>query len=240
MLDILTHLMMTMGMTITHTLTITIMTTTTITDMGVDTRMTNTPTLTPISTLTLRSIRRRCTRPSALFALTQNMIYALIPPHRHSGFDLIMASIQTVATFALAYPAAVNLGAVLLQTAPARGLPGGRMEAFLRAMREIEGHSQVLHLPAPHIWQLTPTLHAPPASSYPSHLSPAFTRDKLGASQNLVVTVDLHIRKDMPPREAIALMKWATERCQNALRLGVGDGKGGECDSHVTVGVVRG
>ncbi|TCD65294.1 hypothetical protein EIP91_002819 [Steccherinum ochraceum] len=164
----------------------------------------------------------------------------IVPAHRHSGFDLILAGVETVVTFAVAYPAAVNLGAVLLQTAPPRGLPGGRMEAFLRAMREIEGHPKVLHLPAPHIWQITPTLHAPPAASYPSHLAPAFTREKLGASQNLVVTVDLHIKKDMLPSEAIVLMKWATERCRNALRLGVGDGKGGECEAHVTVGVVRG
>ena len=49
----------------------------------------------------------------------------------------MLAGIETVVTFSLAYPAAVALGAVLLQTAPQRGLPGGRMEAFLRAMREV-------------------------------------------------------------------------------------------------------
>jgi hypothetical protein len=40
-------------------------------------------------------------------------------------------------TFKVAYRACVVLGAVLLQTSPRRGLEGGRMEAFLRAMREV-------------------------------------------------------------------------------------------------------
>lgn len=38
---------------------------------------------------------------------------------------------------ALAYPACVAIGTVLLQTSPPRGLPGARMESFLRAMREV-------------------------------------------------------------------------------------------------------
>ena len=57
--------------------------------------------------------------------------------YQHRAFDLLLAGVETVVTFSLAYPAAVALGAVLLQTAPRRGLPGGRMEAFLRAMREV-------------------------------------------------------------------------------------------------------
>ncbi len=57
--------------------------------------------------------------------------------HQHRAFDLFLACIETVVTFKLAYQTAVKLGAVLLQTSPSRGLPGGRMEAFLRAMREV-------------------------------------------------------------------------------------------------------
>lgn len=66
-------------------------------------------------------------------AMTNRVFYS----YQHRSFDLLLAGIETVVTFYLAYPAAVALGAVLLQTAPARGLPGGRMEAFLRAMREV-------------------------------------------------------------------------------------------------------
>jgi len=39
--------------------------------------------------------------------------------------------------FQLAYPSCKAIGSVLLQTAPVRGLSGGRMESFLRAMREV-------------------------------------------------------------------------------------------------------
>lgn len=63
--------------------------------------------------------------------------------YQHRFFDLLLAGIETVVTFSLAYPAAVALGAVLLQTAPPRGLPGGRMEAFLRAMREVLCNSPI-------------------------------------------------------------------------------------------------
>lgn len=40
-------------------------------------------------------------------------------------------------TFTIAYPAAVALGKVLLQTAPERGFPVGQTEAFLKVMRDV-------------------------------------------------------------------------------------------------------
>ena len=58
----------------------------------------------------------------------------------------MLAAVETVLTFRLAYPASLVLGAVLLQTSPERGLPGGRMEAFLRAMREVTPISTVIYL----------------------------------------------------------------------------------------------
>ncbi len=69
------------------------------------------------------------------------------------------------------------------------------MEAFLRAMREVERHPQVLHLPAPHIWQLTPT----------------------SKGGTLVVTMELHVRPDLGDDEVLSLTKWTWERCTNAL-----------------------
>ena len=60
---------------------------------------------------------------------------------QHRDFDLLLAAVETIVTSYLAYPAAVALGSVLLQTAPSRGLPGARMEAFLRAMREVRHSS---------------------------------------------------------------------------------------------------
>ena len=48
--------------------------------------------------------------------------------------------------FHLAYPSCKGIGAVLLQTAPARGLSAGRMESFLRAMREVRYTTFILFL----------------------------------------------------------------------------------------------
>jgi hypothetical protein len=52
-------------------------------------------------------------------------------------FDLVLAAFETVMTFQVAYGASVVLGTVLLQTSPERGLSGGQMEAFLRAMKDV-------------------------------------------------------------------------------------------------------
>jgi hypothetical protein len=55
----------------------------------------------------------------------------------HRTFDLLLAGAEATAMFHLAYSSCKSIGAVLLQTAPARGLSAGRMESFLRAMREV-------------------------------------------------------------------------------------------------------
>lgn len=158
---------------------------------------------------------------------------------QHRPFDLILAGVETVVTFKLAYAAAVQLGATLLQTSPARGLAGGRMEAFLRAMREIERHPQVLHLPAPHMWQLTPSLSTVDDDPYaPDGLSASAKAE--GPAQSLVVTLELHVRHDLEDVEVLKLTRWAWERCVHALHFGTRGGEGGECEAEVTVGVVRG
>jgi len=174
------------------------------------------------------------------FALVLFFGPTFIPPYQHRYFDLVLAGVETVVTFSLAYSAAVALGATLLQTSPARGLVGGRMEAFLRAMREIERHPQVLHLPAPHIWQLTPNLSLPQDQYHYTHVTPSADTKMQGPAQSLVVTLELHVRRDMEDDEVLRLTKWAWERCSHALHFGSRGGEGGEAEAEVTVGVVRG
>lgn len=79
----------------------------------------------------------------------------------------------------------------------------------------------MLHLPPPHIWQLT--------SSIPS-------------KQSLVVTLELHVRKDMDDDDVLKLTKWAWERCISGLGFGRGAGKlpEGAGAPEVTVGIVKG
>jgi len=148
---------------------------------------------------------------SALILLSS----AIISSSSHRTFDLLIAAVEATAMFHLAYPSCKSIGSVLLQTAPARGLSAGRMEAFLRAMREIERHPQVLHVPPPHIWQLAPSV---------------------GTPQPLVATLELRVAADLGDAEVIKLTRWAWERCMLALGLAGREQDGGG----VTVGIVRG
>jgi hypothetical protein len=147
-------------------------------------------------------------------------------------------------TFHVAYLASTVLGTVLLQTSPRRGLSGGKMEAFLRVMREVsvlkihragtelinynqlERHPQVLHLPAPHLWQLTPTPAVPGKNAAPS---------------TLIATLELHVKDDLGDDEVLALTNWAWERCTGALNSGSNARiRDGGTKVEVTIGIVRG
>lgn len=146
------------------------------------------------------------------------LLFTVLPLEYQKMADLILAFEIAAVTGVLAYQASVTLGVVLLQTSPSRGLPGGKMESFLRVMREIERHPQVFHLPAPHIWQLTPS------------------EQSKGSGGTTVVTMELHVKDDLSDDDVLSLTKWAYERCTAALR-----GSGNvEDDAEVTVGIVRG
>ncbi|KAH6902019.1 hypothetical protein BKA70DRAFT_678515 [Coprinopsis sp. MPI-PUGE-AT-0042] len=167
-----------------------------------------------------------------------------VPSEHHRLADLCLSSLIAVVTFNVAYRACVVLGAVLLQTSPPRGLPSGKMESFLRAMREIERHPDVLHLPAPHIWQLTASAASLSSSSASSISSPApgsrIPQSKAQPDQ-LVVTLQLHVKPDLADDDVLALTKWVWEKCVGALGgykefREVGEVGGPE----ISVGVVRG
>ncbi|KAK7049399.1 hypothetical protein VNI00_006000 [Paramarasmius palmivorus] len=147
------------------------------------------------------------------FAVCLILIATLAPATHHISIDLLLASITTIITFKLAYRASVVLGTVLLQTSPPRGSGNGKMETVLRVMREIERDSRVLHLPAPHIWVLTP-----------------------GEKGKVVVTMEVHVSKDMPDDEVVKVVRWVRDK----VGWAVGSGKGGDGGGQVTVGVVRG
>ncbi|EGO01344.1 hypothetical protein SERLA73DRAFT_179515 [Serpula lacrymans var. lacrymans S7.3] len=155
-----------------------------------------------------------------VFCISILLFAAFLPLSQYRPFDLGLASVEALLTFNVAYKACVVLGTVLLQTSPDRSLSGVRMDAFTRALREVERHHQVLHLPTPHVWQLTPTQQHAPAKS-------------------LVVTLELHVRNDLSDSDVLELTRWAWERVVSALRLGsrsVGDLRE---EAEVTVGVVR-
>ena len=71
-----------------------------------------------------------------------------------------------------------------------------------------------MHLPPPHVWQLTPPEHDPAR----------------GAALALVATLELRVPRDLGDADVLRLTRWAWEKCVHAL------GPGG---STVTIGVVR-
>lgn len=48
------------------------------------------------------------------------------------------------------------------------------------------------------------------------------------------------MEKGFSDADAVRLTKWAWEKCSTALKYGMSDGRGGECEAHITVGIVRG
>ncbi|KAF7338014.1 hypothetical protein MVEN_02025300 [Mycena venus] len=163
-----------------------------------------------------------------LLALGILLTAFIAPAIQHRALDLAAAGAGSAATFVVAYRACTVLGAMLLQTAPRRGARGGRMEAFLRAMRDVERHPQVLHLPAPHIWQLA---------------AGAGEKGGIGAGKEedaLVVTLELHVSAALPDDDVLALTRWVRERVAGALGLGNDGGRGPRQEAEVTVGIVRG
>lgn len=151
----------------------------------------------------------------------------ILPIERHRAADLLFAGMETLLTFNVAYPTAVTLGKVLLQTAPDRGTVDGRFESFHRVVRELERHALVVHVPPPHIWQLTP----------PSVVDPA--ADK---AAQFIVSLELHVRKDLSDADALSLTRWAWERCYSALnpRGSAAGAWGDQSGGGITVGIVRG
>lgn len=91
------------------------------------------------------------------------------------------------------------------------------------------------------MWQLTPsTTTLPPFSSSFSSKAHAIDSTALDA---LVVTLELHVRRDTDDGELLALTRWAHDRCRMALGLGIGakdHGIDGEDGAEITIGIVKG
>ena len=146
-------------------------------------------------------------------------------------FDMLASSLEMIWTFSIAYPSAVSLGKILLQTAPERSSSGGSLESFQRAIREVRflpshpralPHSivyqiqrdpRVLHVPDTHLWQLT------------------HHRSSSNGAEELVSTVKVCVHQETSDLDILAITKWASDKISIALgkpRVG-----------SVTVSVVR-
>jgi hypothetical protein len=78
---------------------------------------------------------------------------------------------------------------------------------------QIKRHPEVLHIPSPHLWQVSP-----PSST--------------AGEARLVATIELHVKPELDDDSIIELTQWAWERCSTSM------GKS-SCEE-VSVSVVRG
>ncbi len=197
--------------------------------------------------------------------------YLFLNSTHHRISDLVLALLIALVTFKVAYRASVVLGTVLLQTSPprGRGRSGGnedglKMDAFWGAVKEVcftffftsfffayarvkkkvERHPHVLDLPAPHIWQLTPSLTTASWMKGGSSKRQSNPEDSASNSdsdsESFVVALEIHVKEDLGDDELIKLTEWVWGRCVGALGGVREGGRKGEGGPEVTIGVVRG
>jgi len=222
-----------------------------------------------------RIFRNPYALPPILFCLAILGAEMVLDVAHYAPFDLALAALEVIVTAHVAFAACVVLGGVLLQTAPPITIPGlnkgalmggglhapvgisgpaVRMEGFWRVVREIERHEHVVHLPAPHVWQVVPfgqprsvdrrtaSIDTHAHSNGHAHLGdhPKHTPNGLRTtSPALIITLSPHVRPTLPDTDVLALTQWASSRVLGAFAK-TSCGKDGECaEVEVTVGVVR-
>ena len=118
------------------------------------------------------------------------------------------------------------------------------MESFLRAMKDVQRHPQVLHLPPPHIWQLAVPGVVAGGGGGAHERRRDFQGDdggKNGGAEALIVTIELRVRSDLGDEDVLKLTRWAWEKSMFALGASANwEDKGRGEGPEVTVGVVRG
>ncbi|KAL4067465.1 hypothetical protein V8B97DRAFT_2061682 [Scleroderma yunnanense] len=215
------------------------------------------PQLEPTSSAMMRLIRNPYALPPILFCTAILGAELILDVSHYAPFDLGLAAMQVAITIHVAYAACVVLGGVLLQTAPPMTVLGpsgirgsGRMEAFWRIVREIERHEHVVHLPAPHVWQVVPpgqprsvessqephtytngnAHHDHDHSHDPRNYSLEHEHDhkhrhwvhSSDTSPTLIITLSPQVRKDLSDSDVLALTQWACARVHGAFGSGPG------------------
>ncbi|KAI6111651.1 hypothetical protein EDD16DRAFT_1607300 [Pisolithus croceorrhizus] len=200
----------------------------------------------------VRLVRNPYVLPPILFCVAILGAELVLDVAHYAPFDLGLASLQVVVMIHVAYAACVVLGGVLLQTAPSIvpattvGIRGpGKIEAFWRAVREIERHEHVVHLPAPHVWQVIPPGQPRSVECSVRPRRHTITGNHIALSPTLIITLSPVVRKDLPDLEVLALTQWASSRVYGAFgygsgTLGTNDRRSEISGVEVTVGVVRG
>jgi hypothetical protein len=147
--------------------------------------------------------------------------------------DKIIALLQSVTMFYVAYPAAVATGKVLLQTAPP--IESDNMSGLVSRLHEVsnyvcwnlgwyektkvtyvvcqlESHPLVVDIPPPHVWQLMPNSRLlTKQTARPGDVS---------SSSIIVATLSIHISPDATDNDILDITQLAREKCAPILGTG--------------------
>ncbi|GAK67390.1 uncharacterized protein PAN0_018d5617 [Moesziomyces antarcticus] len=138
-----------------------------------------------------------------------------MPSVQVAALDKVLAGLESVSMFYVAYPASVALGKVLLQTAPSEASPN--LQQLKRALKTVEQHPLVSYVPPPNVWQLTPptsaVVQADRASGVLSGGAGSGRGMHFGSkSASLVASVTVFLKPDASEDDCFEMTKWAWER----------------------------
>ncbi|GAC94221.1 hypothetical protein PHSY_001792 [Pseudozyma hubeiensis SY62] len=147
-----------------------------------------------------------------------------MPSIQVAALDKVLAGLESVSMFYVAYPASVALGKVLLQTAPADASPN--KQQLKRALKVVEQNPLVSYVPPPNVWQLTPPtsalVQADRGSGMLSGSSGSGARGvHFGSkSASLVVAVTVFLRAEASDEDCFEMTKWRATRSTADLEEG--------------------
>lgn len=149
-----------------------------------------------------------------------------MPSIQVAALDKVLAGLESVSMFYVAYPASVALGKVLLQTAPTEASPN--KQQLKRAIKLVEQHPLVSYVPPPNLWQLTPPTSAlVQADRGSGMLSGGGASSGRGMhfgskTASLVASVTVFLRADASDEDCFEMTKWVWERLAPSIGAGRG------------------
>ncbi|GAA5934635.1 hypothetical protein JCM1841_001789 [Sporobolomyces salmonicolor] len=166
------------------------------------------------------SLLHRLTNPFtltvAVFGAALFGAATVLPSAQLAPFDKVVALLESLAMFYVAYPAALATGQVLLQTSPPPH--SAEAKALQQALHDIENLPLVSSLETPHAWQLL--------------ASPLTSPSTDGNTPQTVVTLTVLVKRDTSDKDLLEITKFAQERCRTS-------GGGNKAGRDVTVAVKR-
>lgn len=142
-----------------------------------------------------------------------------------AALDKVLAGLESVSMFYVAYPASVALGKVLLQTAPPDSSP--TKQQLKRALKVVEQNPLVSYVAPPNVWQLTPPTSALVQAERGSGMLTGSNGGGRGVhfgskSASLVVSVSVFLRPDASDDDCFEMTKWVWEKLAPSIGAGRG------------------